>query len=144
MIGQSSAILNRFPNGNDPHILGPPSNLKMLTLSLHFQHEHPAPWIGYNFQNLLVLPSLTLTSEYLCKVTNRNTKTRCEMFSKLTVKTPERRQWLTEPAFEKFDFDPFDTVFYFYINPLKMSENVWLPDVFRGHKNGSLTWNRFT
>ena len=28
---------------------------------------------------------------YLCKVNNRNTKKRCEICSKLTIKTPERR-----------------------------------------------------
>ena len=27
------------------------------------------------------------------KVNNRNTRTRCEVCSKLTAKTPERRQW---------------------------------------------------
>ena len=32
---------------------------------------------------------------YLLKVNNRNTWTRCEICSKLTIKTPERRQWLT-------------------------------------------------
>ena len=30
---------------------------------------------------------------YLFKVSNRNTRTRCEIGSKLTIKTPERRQW---------------------------------------------------
>ena len=30
---------------------------------------------------------------YLLKVNNRNTKTGCEICSKLTIKTPERRQW---------------------------------------------------
>ena len=30
---------------------------------------------------------------YLLKVSNRNTRTRCEICSKLTIKTPERRQW---------------------------------------------------
>ena len=30
---------------------------------------------------------------YLLKVNNRNTRTRCEICSKLTIKTPERRQW---------------------------------------------------
>ena len=29
---------------------------------------------------------------YLLKVNNRNTRTRCERCSKLTIKTPERRQ----------------------------------------------------
>ena len=30
---------------------------------------------------------------YLLKVNNRNTRTRCETSSKLTIKTPERRHW---------------------------------------------------
>ena len=30
---------------------------------------------------------------YMFKVNNRNTRTRCETCSKLTVKIPERRQW---------------------------------------------------
>ena len=30
---------------------------------------------------------------YLLKVNNRNTRTKCEIFSKLAIKTPERRQW---------------------------------------------------
>ena len=29
---------------------------------------------------------------YMFKVTNRNTKTRCDLCSKLIIKTPERRQ----------------------------------------------------
>ena len=30
---------------------------------------------------------------YMFKVNNRNTRTRCEICSKLTIKTPERRHW---------------------------------------------------
>ena len=30
---------------------------------------------------------------YLLKVNNRNTRTRCEICSKLTMKTPEQRHW---------------------------------------------------
>ena len=30
---------------------------------------------------------------YLLKVNNRNTRTRCEICSKLTINTTERRQW---------------------------------------------------
>ena len=30
---------------------------------------------------------------YMFKVNNRNSRTRCEICSKLTIKTPERRQW---------------------------------------------------
>ena len=41
---------------------------------------------------LFALP-LIPTGIYLCKVNNRNTRTRCEICSKLTIKIPERRQW---------------------------------------------------
>ena len=30
---------------------------------------------------------------YLLKINNRNTRTRCEICSKVTIKIPERRQW---------------------------------------------------
>ena len=30
---------------------------------------------------------------YMFKVNNKNTRTRCEICSKLTIKMPERRQW---------------------------------------------------
>ena len=33
-----------------------------------------------------------LANIYLFKVTNKNNRKRCEIYSKLTIKTPERRQ----------------------------------------------------
>ena len=36
---------------------------------------------------------------YLFKVNNRNTRKRCEIFSKFTIKTPERRQWRRSGVF---------------------------------------------
>ena len=36
---------------------------------------------------------------YLLKVNNRDTRTRCEICSKLTIKTPERRQWRRSGVF---------------------------------------------
>ena len=33
------------------------------------------------------------------KVNNRNTRTKCEICSKLTIKTPEQRQWGRSGAF---------------------------------------------
>ena len=36
---------------------------------------------------------------YMFKVNNRNTRTRCEICSKLKLKTPERRQWLRSGGF---------------------------------------------
>ena len=38
---------------------------------------------------------------YLLKVNNRNTRTRCEVCSKLTLKIPERRQWFLFVNFEQ-------------------------------------------
>ena len=48
------------------------------------------------FKLLLVTTSCNYSYQagiYLLKVNNRNTRTRCEICSKLTIKTPERRQW---------------------------------------------------
>ena len=36
---------------------------------------------------------------YLLKINKRNTRTRCEICSKLTIKTPERRQWRCSGVF---------------------------------------------
>ena len=36
---------------------------------------------------------------YLVKVNNRNTRTRCEICSEFTIKTPERRQWRRSAVF---------------------------------------------
>ena len=36
---------------------------------------------------------------YLLKVNNRNTRARCEICSKLTIKTPERRYWRRSGVF---------------------------------------------
>ena len=36
---------------------------------------------------------------YMFKVNNRNTRTRCEICSELTIKTPKRRQWRRSCAF---------------------------------------------
>ena len=38
-------------------------------------------------------------SNYKYKVNNRNTRARCKICSKLTLKTPERRQWLCSGVF---------------------------------------------
>ena len=39
------------------------------------------------------------TGIYMLKVNNRNTRTRCEICSKLTIKTPERRHWRRSGVF---------------------------------------------
>ena len=42
---------------------------------------------------------MTPAGIYLFKVNNRNTRTRCEICSKLTINTPERRQWRRSGVF---------------------------------------------
>ena len=37
--------------------------------------------------------TVTQAGKYMFKVNNRNTRTKCEICSKLTIKTPERRHW---------------------------------------------------
>ena len=36
---------------------------------------------------------------YLLKVNDRNTRISCEIYSKLTIKTPDRRQWRRSGVF---------------------------------------------
>ena len=40
-----------------------------------------------------------LAGTYMFKVNNRNTKTRCKICLKLTIKTPEWRQWRRSGVF---------------------------------------------
>ena len=50
-------------------------------------HTGPTP------SRQMELPGVHYTAgNYMFKVNNRNTRTRCEICSKLTIKTPERRQ----------------------------------------------------
>ena len=39
------------------------------------------------------------TSNYMFKVNNRNTRTKCDICSKLTIKTPERCHWRRSGVF---------------------------------------------
>ena len=39
------------------------------------------------------------SDNHIFKVNNRNTRARCEICSKLTLKTPERRQWCRSGVF---------------------------------------------
>ena len=45
------------------------------------------------FEKKILKMSLTLAGIYLLKVNNKNTRTRCEICSKLAIKIPERRYW---------------------------------------------------
>ena len=46
-------------------------------------------------QHIIYIPA----GNYMFKVNSRNTRTRCEICSKLLIKIPERRQWCRSGAF---------------------------------------------
>ena len=48
---------------------------------------------------------------YLLKVNNKNTKKRCEKYSKLTLKAPEKRHWCYSSVFIANIFHTFFLVF---------------------------------
>ena len=47
-------------------------------------------WATYT---VILESSYIPAANYMSKVNNRNTRTRCEICSKLTIKIPERRHW---------------------------------------------------
>ena len=64
-------------------------------------------------------------SIYLLRVNNRNTKKRCEICSKLTIKTPERRQWHCSVVFiVNFEHTPH-LVLVFLLLTLNMQVPAW-------------------
>ena len=58
----------------------------LQNLALRNNHDHFSTTTNTRTN---ILP----VSIYLLKVNNRNTRTRCEIYSKLTTKIPERRHW---------------------------------------------------
>ena len=63
---------------------------RLLIFNTHFQivifSDKLLPWQHWRYE--LLFPA----NIYLYKVNNRNSRKRCEIFSKLTIKTPERRK----------------------------------------------------
>ena len=52
----------------------------------------------------LYSPEIFTAGNYMFKVNNRNTRARCEICSKLTRKTPERRRTNTQPFIQTGQF----------------------------------------
>ena len=50
---------------------------------------------------------------YLLKVNNRNNRTRCEIYSKLTIKTPERHYWRRSGVFN-VNFEHISHFFWYF------------------------------
>ena len=64
---------------------------------------------------------------YFFKVNSRNTRTRCEICSKLTIKTPERRQWhqLRHFGIFIFNFEHISLSVVMFLL-LTLSKKIWL------------------
>ena len=56
---------------------------------------------GFVFQDFVAIHSKLIypAGIYLVKVNDRNTRTRCDVCSKLTIKTLERRHWRRSSVF---------------------------------------------
>ena len=93
---------------NNNEIVPNPKDFQLVFLSRNKGIEKEMPFVGKATKSSCTFPA----GNYMFKVNNRNTRTRCEICSKLTIKTPERR----------------------YLYPLKTSENLWFSDVFRGYR----------
>ena len=59
---------------------------------------------------------------YLLKVNNRNTRTRCEICSKLTIKTPKRRQWRRSGVF----IVNFEHISHLVLKSLLLTLNMYM------------------
>ena len=57
---------------------------------------------------------------YLLKVNNRNTRTRCEICSKFTIKIPQRRQWRLSGIF----IVNFEHISHFVLKFLLLNLNI--------------------
>ena len=57
---------------------------------------------------------------YLLKVNNRNTRPRCEICSKLTIKTPKRRHWRRSGVF----FVNFENISHLLLVLLSLTLNI--------------------
>ena len=67
---------------------------QLTILKYYFlQGTHGNIFLAHNKRSFLEVFRLAIpTGSYMFKVNIRNTRTRCEICSKLTIKTPERRQ----------------------------------------------------
>ena len=60
---------------------------------------------------------------YQLNINNRNTRPRCEICSKLTIKTPERRQWRRSDVFN----GNFEHTSHAFLVFLLLTLNMYLP-----------------
>ena len=64
--------------------------LKMKNRSHRYDINRPRPRYGHKYTKYKMCFSIP-AGNCMFEINNRNTRTRCEICSKLTIKTPERR-----------------------------------------------------
>ena len=83
--GRDLLYLNIIPKLRETFSFGREENCNFWYLGLNIYLEKTCTAIDQNND----IPA----GIYLLKVNNRNTGTRCEIYSKLTIKIPERHHW---------------------------------------------------
>ena len=68
------------------------SNSRQANALLYFKDSCPAEFICSKSRMETLKQKVNPANIYLFKVNNRNTRKRCEIYTKLTMKTLERRQ----------------------------------------------------
>ena len=73
----------------------------LMLMAMNYFREKVLSWMFDRLVNIPLYSSSKVFSAnfYLFKVNNRNTRKRCEICSKLTIKTPERRYWRRSAVF---------------------------------------------
>ena len=67
------------------------TNLIIVSINSYKQNKN-FTILNFAKRKMILYSSTTIPAgNYMFKVNNRNTRTRCEICSKLTIKTPERR-----------------------------------------------------
>ena len=67
-------------------------------LNLH-EHKYCSSEAGVSKEKTTMKYTYFPAGNYMLKVNNTNTRAKCEICSKLTIKTPERRQWRRSGVF---------------------------------------------
>ena len=91
----------------------------ILRLATRMTEIFPAKHV---FGNGLVVRRIYPVGIYLLKVNNRNTRTKCEIFSKLTIKTPKRHQWCRSGVF----IVNFEHISHLFLVFLLLTLKMWL------------------
>ena len=78
-------------------------------------------------QFLVTGSPLNSAANYMFKVNNRNTRARCEIWSKLTIKTPERHNWCRSGVFIAKGYLGYKTVTSQNVPPVAQIKNFFIP-----------------